>query len=167
MFLLDTDVVSNFVKQKPHPRLVEWLQTVDPVEIATSLGTIFEIQMGIEAARRSHPARAEEKERWLEGLLDTRSVRVIAPDVDVARLQAKMFSTPALRNFVVPEARARRIKTGVDLTIAATAIVHQATVVTFNVGDFVRIDRHFPLPAVFDPGAQQFAVGPRGNGAFP
>ncbi len=114
MFLLDTDVLSNFVKQKPLPKLLEWLQSVDSGEIATSLATIFEIQMGVEAARRSDAARAEEKERWLDGLL--------------------------------------------DLIIAATAIVHQATVVTFNVGDFVLIDRHFPLPAVLDPGTGQYAV---------
>ena len=164
MFLLDTDVLSNFAKQKPHPRLLEWLRSVDSGEIATSLATIFEIQMGVEAARRSHPARAEEKERWLDGLLETRFARVLAPTADISLLQAKMFSTPALRSFVVPDGRGKRIKTGVDLIIAATAIAHDATVVTFNVADFVLIDRHFPLPAVFDPGTGQYAVRASPNG---
>ncbi len=42
-FLLDTDVVSNRRKPKPHPRLVFWLQTVAPASVFMETPTIAEI----------------------------------------------------------------------------------------------------------------------------
>jgi predicted nucleic acid-binding protein len=161
LYILDTDVLSDLEKREPKPAVLTWLGALAPDEIATTLSTVFEIQMGIEAARHAHPERARMKEAWLEGLLQARSARIIAPDVEIARLQARMFSYPRLRDFIFPAPNARKPKMGIDLVIAATAIVYGAVVATFNTKDFQRIHEHFPLPGVFHPGRNEFIVPPR------
>jgi hypothetical protein len=70
-----------------------------------------------------------------------------------------MFATPALRNFTLPSPASRRPKSGVDLMIAATAIVHGMTVVTADAGDFLRIHAAFPLPSLYEPFAKDWKLG--------
>ena len=56
MFVLDTDVISNLRKKKPHPTLGGWMGEVGWQELATTSVTIMEVQIGIERARRSDAA---------------------------------------------------------------------------------------------------------------
>ena len=93
------------------------------------------------------------KERVL-GILDVRPddvrrfISIVAPNVEMARLRARMTTCPALRTFLISDPFSARMKFGEDLTIAATAIVLSAVVVTFNVRDFLAIHRQFPLPGI-------------------
>ncbi len=128
-----------------------WLAEADPHDIMLPWSVVFEVQLGIERARAKHPALAKEIEAWLEGFVpDSFSQRAL-PTMETARLRAKMYANPNLQDFLSSPANAKRLKTGEDLMIAATAITHDLVVVTFNVNDFLRIHRAFPLPGLFEP----------------
>lgn len=47
-YLLDTNVVSELRKRKPHGAVVEWLSTLDAGNVCLSAVTIGELQYGIE-----------------------------------------------------------------------------------------------------------------------
>ena len=121
--------------------------------------TVFEIQSGVDLVRATDPVKADEIEQWLDGFVLTGAFQILSVDVDVARLYARMFATPLLKNFVLPDIRSKRPKSGADLVIAATAIVHGATVVTVNQDDFLRIHTEFTLPSLYEPFAMQWAIG--------
>lgn len=159
MYLLDTDVVSNFRKQKPHPNLLAWFDDIPSDDVAISAMTIFEIQAGIAALRPTNAAKAKEIEGWLNEYVPTDDFGILPFGIEVARLYGEMFATPALKDFLLPDPKSKRPKSGADLIIAATAIVHEATLVTVNRDDFLRIHVHFPLPSLYEPFVMEWLVG--------
>lgn len=161
VYLLDTNVISNLEKARPHPRLLDWIRQVDVSRLAIPLSAVFEIQFGIELARRCHPERACEKEDWLLRLLARDDMQVVVPGIAAVRLRARMYAEPSLRNFFVTHPGSNRPRTGEDLLIAASAIAENAILVTFNVDDFMAIDRFFELPGLYDPGADHWPIAPR------
>ena len=162
MFVLDTDVVSNLRKKKPHPNLLGWVGEVGWQELATTSVTIMEIQIGIERARRSDPATAQSVQDWLGGLLQASRPQVLPLDTDAALLLGKMYETPPLRNFLVNDPGAKKSKTGADLAIASIAISQGAIVATGNGSDFLLIHEHFPLHGLYDPFEDEWLVKPPG-----
>lgn len=121
MFLLDTDVLSEMRKSKPHGGVVAWLNDTDEHDLYLSAMTIGEIQKGIELTRRTDPARAVELEQWLDKICKTR--RILAPDDAIFRIWARLTHNQPSHLFA-------------DALIAATAIHHGFTVVTRNAKDF-------------------------------
>jgi predicted nucleic acid-binding protein len=159
VFLLDTDVVSNTRLAKPHPRLLQWLEARGPDELAISATTIFEIEAGICLLElEGKAAKAVEVRSWLDGLVASGGLPILPIDHRVARLYGRMFTTPALCNFVVPDIRTPKPKSGADLIIAATAVAHEAAIATNNAADFVAIHRHFPLPGIYKPFTDEWVV---------
>src|SRR3546814_12191462 len=130
---------------------------IPPEDTGSPVVTVFEIQLGIEGLRlQCKVGNADEIEGWLEGLLEANGDYIIVPGVDVVRLQARMFSTPALRNFLRPEPRSTKLQFGGDLLVAATAIVHKGLVVTFNVYASEGIICPFPLQGLFHQGIAEW-----------
>ena len=121
MYLLDTNVVSELRKPKPHGAVLAWLRAADDAQLLLSAVTIGEIQAGIELTREQDPAKAAEIEAWLE--LVTAAYNVIPMDALTFRTWARLMHR---KSDTVYE----------DAMIAATAAVHGFTVVTRNVGDF-------------------------------
>lgn len=68
MYLLDTNVISELRKPKPHGAVVQWLQAVAEADLHISAVTIGEIQAGIELTREQDEAKAGEIEQWLRSL---------------------------------------------------------------------------------------------------
>lgn len=163
MFILDTDVVSNLRKKKPHPALIRWIDDVGWEYLATTVITIMEIQSGIERSRRSDPGVAERVQEWLAGMLKVGEPQVMVLDTNAALILGRMRETPALRNFLIQEPRSKKTKTGGDLAIAAIAIAKEAVVATNNESDFLTINSHFPLPGLFNPLAGKWLVEPHGS----
>lgn len=151
MFILDTDILSNLRKARPHPNLVHWIEGIGWERLATTVMTIVEIQVGIERARRADAAVAASVETWLAGMIGVGAPQVLALETDAALILGRMYETPELRNFLVHPSGARKSKTGADLAIAAIAIAHGAVIATNNDRDYLAIDRHFPLPGLFNP----------------
>lgn len=121
MWLLDTNVISETRKPRPHPAVMTWLAEQPASCLFLSSATIGEIQSGVETARRTSPAKAVEIEAWLDALIATSNVLVA--DEAVFRRWAKLMDR-------------RSGDLIVDALIAATAEVHGLTVATRNVRDF-------------------------------
>lgn len=121
MYLLDTNVISELRKPKPHGGVVAWIAAVDEVHLFLSAVTIAEIQAGVELTRDQDETKAAEIEAWLD--LVSGAYNVLPMDAVTFRAWAKLMHR---RSDTVYE----------DAMIAATALVHNLTVVTRNVGDF-------------------------------
>lgn len=121
MFLLDTNVVSELRKARPHGAVVEWVSAQEATALFLSAMTIAELQRGIEMTREQDEDKARQIENWLEQLLVTG--QVVAMDAPVCRAWARLMHHR-------PDALAE------DAFIAATATVHRMVVVTRNVRDF-------------------------------
>ncbi len=165
LFLLDTDVVSNLRKTKPHPRLVSWLQSLPAASVFMATATIAEIQCGIGLI--SVPAVAQRVQSWLDGMLRDGQPRIADFDARAASLLGRMWATPALNNFIANDPRSRKIKNGADLAIASTAIARAMVVATGNVDDFLLINTAFTLPGLFNPFASHWASEPAGGVSRP
>lgn len=158
--VLDTCIVSEFAKRadQQNPNLRDWIQEIDPADIAIPVAVIFEIQCGIQKIATTNPAKGEALAEWLEVLLAS-DFHIQPMTADIARLHARMIMTSALKNLWLPAPKAGPQAPGQDLLIAATAIILGATVVTANTRDFEIIDGYFTLPGLMNPiSGPQFCV---------
>lgn len=125
MFLLDTNVVSELRRRRPHGAVLAWLEAQDDSNLQISAVTLGEIQAGIEITRGQEPARADEIEAWADQL--SAAWNILPVDAPVYRLWAKLM-------------HGRSDHLYEDALIAATALVHGLTVVTRNLADFEHFD---------------------------
>ena len=121
MYLLDTNVVSELRRPRPHGAVVAWLQSVEDASLFLSVVTLGEIQAGIERTREQDPAKAAEIEAWLERVAS--AWNVLAMDATAFREWAKLMHRQSDTLYE-------------DAMIAATARTQGLTVVTRNVADF-------------------------------
>jgi len=126
MYLLDTNVVSELRKPKPHGAVAHWLQETAAADLHISAVTVGEIQAGIELTREQNAAKAAEIEQWLE--LVVGSYSVLPMDASTFRIWARLMHGTSDTLYE-------------DAMIAATAPQHKLTVATRNVTDF----RHFDV----------------------
>jgi toxin FitB len=121
MYLLDTNVVSELRKPKPHGAVVAWLNAADDASMFVSAVTLGVIQAGIEMTRDQDDAKAAEIEAWLNQV--AASYNVLPMDGAAHREWAKLMHRKSDTLYE-------------DGMIAATARLHNLTVVTRNTGDF-------------------------------
>ena len=125
MFLLDTNIVSELRKTRPHGAVVAWIESVADADLHLSAVTLGEIQAGIEITRDQDAIKAAEIEAWADQVAAT--YNVLPMDAATFRVWAKLMHRQS--NTVYE-----------DAMIAATAIVHKLTVVTRNTRDFERFN---------------------------
>lgn len=121
MYLLDTNIISELRKPRPHGAVVSWISSTPGTAVFIPSVAIGELQWGIEVARRQEAKKASELEAWLE--LRITEANVLPMDASCFRIWAKLL-------------HGRSQDLVLDAMIAATAIVHRLTVVTRNVRDF-------------------------------
>ena len=121
MYLLDTNVVSELRKPKPHGAVLAWIKQANDADLHLSAVTIGEIQAGIEITKEQNPDKAAELSAWLDQL--AAAYQVLPMDGRVFRDWARLMHRKSDTLYE-------------DAMIAATAQVHGLTVVTRNVADF-------------------------------
>lgn len=127
-FLLDTNAVSEWVKPRPNPGLIRWMESADEDRVFISVISLAELHYGVERMPASR--RRTVLEQWLHHEVPLRfEGRIVAVNEQVAKAWGKTVS----RN----EAAGRPIN-AMDAFLAATAEIYQFTLVTRNVS-------HFPL----------------------
>jgi predicted nucleic acid-binding protein len=119
MFLLDTNVISETRKPRPDPGLSRWLDGVPALDLYMCVMSLGEIRKGIERFRAADAKGAAEIEGWLNDVEDAFEGRILPIDRRVAQSWG-LFS-------------ARSDLHAVDAMLAATARVHNLTLVTRNV----------------------------------
>ena len=124
MYLLDTNVVSEFRRPRPDRAVVRWVEGVPAEHLHVSSVTIGEIQAGIEITREQDLTKAMEIEGWLYRVQST--YEVLPVDGAAFREWARMMHGKSQTLIL-------------DALIASVAIVHSLTVVTRNVRDFERL----------------------------
>jgi len=121
MYLLDTNVVSETRKPRPHQGVVNWLRGVADADLYISAVTIGELQAGVEITREQNPGKAAEIEAWIDQICETHNV--LPMDARTFRCWAQLMHR-------------RPDELIEDAMIAATARVHDLTVATRNVRHF-------------------------------
>jgi len=125
-YLLDTDVVSEWVKPRPEPNVVAWFEAVDEDEVFMSVISFAELERGIELMPAGQ--RRDDLASWIaDDLTDRFAGRVL----DVDRRVADAWGSVMARG-----QRSGRTLTVMDAFFAATAKSHDMTLVTRNVRDF-------------------------------
>jgi predicted nucleic acid-binding protein len=124
MYLLDTNVISELRRPRPNRAVLAWVSSVAPDQVFLSAVTIGELQAGVENAKQQDAARAAVIENWVDEISE--SYNVLPMDGTTFRRWAQLMhrQPPDL----IP-----------DAMIAATALMHNLTVVTRNLRDFERL----------------------------
>lgn len=120
-FLLDTNVLAEIRKPRPHPAVAAWYEEAGDDELFLSVLVVGEIQQGVARLRRKDPRQAAVYETWLGKLRREFADRLLPVTQDVALEWGRLSAgnPPPV----------------IDGLIAATALVHGLTVVTRNVAD--------------------------------
>lgn len=126
MYVLDTHVVSELRrKRKINSNVAAWAASVPVSAMYLSVTTVMEVEIGVLLKERKDRSQGKALRAWLEErLLPRFEGRILDYDLAVARRCARLH---------VPDPMAER-----DAIIAATALVHDMTVVTRNVADFAK-----------------------------
>jgi toxin FitB len=135
VYLLDTNVISELRRPRPHGAVVAWLKGIADEDLHLSAVTLGELQAGVEVSREQDPEKAAEIEAWIDRVAQT---------WNVLPLDGRTFRTWAKLMHRRPDHLLA------DALIAATAIVHHLVVATRNMNDFaafkVRLVNPFAWP---------------------
>jgi hypothetical protein len=125
MYLLDTNVISEIRKLRPHGAVLAWLRSQSEENLTLSAVTMLELQRGAERTRRQDRTMAEKIDRWIDEVAVV--FPVIALDAHTAREGARLMVGKSEDLFE-------------DALLAATARIRRLTVATRNIRDFALFD---------------------------
>lgn len=126
MYLIDTNVISEARKQhKADPGVRRFLARLagEELPVYVSVVTVGELRRGVESIRhRGDLEQARHLEAWLQAVLSEYADCILPLDPDIAQLWGRL--------------RVPHPEHALDKQIAATALIHNLTVVTRNQRDF-------------------------------
>jgi predicted nucleic acid-binding protein len=124
-YLLDTNVVSETRKSRPHGAVMQWLSGLEVGRTFLSAVTLGELQVGVEKIRHQDPRKAEEIERWVDQLAGV--YEALPMDTQCFREWGRIMDN-------------QQPELAEDAMIAATARVHRLIVATRNERDFKQLE---------------------------
>jgi predicted nucleic acid-binding protein len=124
-FLLDTNVLSETRKSRPHGAVIAWLNSLVREQVFFPSVVFWELQGGIELTRKQDPDKAQEIEAWVDDVVRTQQI---------VPMEAVSFRECARLMLGKPQDLLE------DAMIAATARVYAMTVATRNESDFALFD---------------------------
>ncbi|RFP56518.1 MAG: type II toxin-antitoxin system VapC family toxin [Limnothrix sp. CACIAM 69d] len=116
--LCDTNIISEFARPQPNFGVLQWVQSVD--HIMVSVITLEEIYYGLSAKPN------QKIQRFIEQFF-TESCTILPVTDEIAQIAGTLRGRLRLQG---------QTRTQADLLIAATAQVHQLTLITRNIRDF-------------------------------
>lgn len=126
MYILDSNIISELRKialNRANHSVIQWFSRIPHEQLYLSAITVMELNIGILRLERRDPAQAKPLRQWFEQyVLPEFSDRTVAVDSEIALCCSQLH---------VPNPHSER-----DALIAATAMVHDMTVVTRNIKDF-------------------------------
>lgn len=124
-YLIDTCCISELVKKKPKPNVVKWFADRDELSMYLSVITFGELRKGIEKLPDSK--KKKELNRWVKEDLSQRfKNRVLNITLDEVNKWGEILAAAEKNGTPLP---------AIDSLIAATALVHDLSVVTRNTQD--------------------------------
>jgi len=125
-YLLDTCIVSETRKHRPNARLKDWLLSVPLTELYVSVVTLGELRKGAIAAKDLTQRKLLDS--WIDNtVLREFAGRILDIDQSVADRWGRLMGDGIAKG---------RKPSVTDSQIAATALTHGMTMVTWNVDDF-------------------------------
>jgi predicted nucleic acid-binding protein len=136
MIILDTNVISEFLRLRPEERVLRWLDQQPRATIWTTSVTVFEIRFGLETmpAGERRTAFMASFERWLTEVVEE---RIAGYDQSAARRSAELAAEKQRRG------RPGELR---DTMIAGIVLAAHAKLATRNVKHFEEI-----APSVVNP----------------
>ena len=122
IWLIDTNVLSALRRPERAPAVTTWIKTQNPAELYLSVITLGEIERGISQQAVRNPDFSADLRKWMDRTDLLFADHILPFDSDAARVWGRLSAELG--------------HPGADLMIAATALIHGATVVTGNVDDF-------------------------------
>lgn len=132
-YLLDTCVISEFIKAKPDAAVLRWIAEMHEQSLFLSAITVAEIQRGI--AKLPKSKRKNELTAWFMDVLAHFDGRIVSFDGKAALLWG---------NQLAKLEQAGRKMPAIDAFIASIAASQQMRLVTRNSADF----KYFPIETV-------------------
>lgn len=124
-YLLDTCVLSEATKRTPNPGVIDWLDQRDEESLFLSVLTLGELESGV--SRLPASRKRERLRQWVDSDLRSRfEGRIVNVDAGVALRWGQLTAASAMRGRALPV---------IDGLLAATALVHDLTIVTRNAAD--------------------------------
>jgi predicted nucleic acid-binding protein len=136
-YLLDTNIVSEFRKPRPHGAVMTWRQSIPIHQLAIPAVVLAEAQAGAEITRKQDPVKAAELESWIDALMTYYTI--LPADGAIFREWGRLMHGVSSDQ-------------SADAMIAATARVMELIVATRNVKDFLRFNVRVVNPFEFAPG---------------
>ena len=121
-YLLDTNTVSETRKLHPNRAVIDFLDSLDESVLFLSVLTLGELYKGIKMKHRKDPSNAARLSHWLNEIEKTYADRILLVDSRIVKLWGELS--------------ANRSMPVIDTLIAATARVHNLSLVTRNIADF-------------------------------
>jgi toxin FitB len=127
MYVLDTNVLSEFRRVTPNRNVLAWIASVPDHRIHLSVVVLGEIRRGARLRSRTDARAGQKLDRWLDELIDSYAFgdRLLPVNLE----DALMWGRITADHKQLPEA---------DALIAAQALARDWTVVTRNTKDFER-----------------------------
>ena len=123
-YLIDSNILSELRKPKRAEQVALWFRTVSPSDLFTSVLVMAELRRGSLLIRRRDPPSADKLDAWISDLWAAFEDRVLPVSAAVANRWADLMVPDP-----VPV---------IDGLLAATALVHDLTLVTRNTKDVIR-----------------------------